>query len=443
MFAPTIPTTGMARVLSGLYRVPAMHIDMRCVVTNTVPVDAFRGAGKPETLALLERAIDIAAQETGIDKVELRRRNFIPEAAFPYTTPLGYTYERTDYPALLDRALQLADFGGFGERRRASEARELRRGFGLACHLHPTGGIADERGCVMARADGTIEAVAGTQSQGQGHATAFAQIVAQTLDLPIETVRLIQGDSARVPQGGGTGGSSSTIISGNTLVRAGETMLARARELAAERLEVSPVDLAYADGVFTVAGTDRGIGLSALAAEVENAGGLLEGTATFDGSLQSWPAGVMTCEVELDPETGAVSVDRLDVVVDIGTVINPLLVEGQIHGGIAAGLGQALLEDARYEPGTGQLLAGSWLDYALPRAADLPFMRVALAGTASQSNALGIKGVGELPTNGAPAAVANAVLDALQPYGIRHLSSPLTSERVWRAIHASVGDEGR
>lgn len=434
MFAPTIPTTGMAKVASGLYRIPAIHQAMRCAFSNTVPVDAFRGAGKPETTALLERLIDVAGVETGLGAIEIRRRNLVQ--AFPHTTALGYTYESGDYGRLLDEALKLADADGFTARRAASEAAGRRRGVGIACHLHGSGGVADEAAAVRVQGDGIIAATAGTQSQGQGHETIFAQIVGAALGIDYDRVRLAQGDTSRIARGGGTGGSSSTIISGTTLRRAADAVILKGRDLAAEFLEAAPADIAYREGRFEVVGTDRRIGLFEVAARAEGSGRRLEAEGDFVDKIESWPTGVMVCEVEVDPETGGVHVDRFAAVADVGTIVNPLLLAGQIHGGIAPGIGQALLEDAVYDRDSGQLLAGSWMDYGMPRADDVPALRVATFNTPSTNNALGIKGVGELPTNGAPAVVANALVDALRPYGVRHIESPATPERVWRAIHA-------
>lgn len=433
MFAPTIPTGGMAKVLSGLYRISAIRLDMRCAFSNTVPVDAFRGAGKPETLALLERLIDIAGVETGLGAAEIRRRNLVD--AFPHTTALGYTYESGDCRQLLEEALKLADTDGFDARFAASMAAGRARGLGIACHLHGSGGVADEASAIRVHGDGTIEATAGTQSQGQGHETIFAQIVGAALGVPYDRIRLSQGDTGRIARGGGTGGSSSTIISGTTLKRAADAVILKGRDLAAEFLEAAPADIAYRDGRFEVVGTDRRVGLFEVAQRAEASNRQLDATGDFVDKIESWSTGVMVCEVEVDPETGDVRVDRFTAVADVGTVINPLLLAGQIHGGIVPGIGQALLEDAVYDRDSGQLLAGSWMDYGMPRADDVPDLRVATFGTPSTNNALGIKGVGELPTNGAPAAVANAVVDALRPWGVRHIESPATPLRVWRAIH--------
>ena len=424
---PTIPTGGMAKVLTGLYTIPAASIRMRCAFTNTVPVDAVRGAGKPETLMLLERAVDQAARETGRDPVALRRLNLVKRDAFPHRTPLGASYDSGDYAALMDAVLRQAD--GYAGRRAASVARGRLRGRGLSCHLHGSGGWGDETSIVQVLPDGSIEARTGTQSQGQGHATAYAQVLAAAFGVPADKVRFIQGDSASIPRGGGTGGSSSTIISSTTLARAAEAAIEAGKEKAAELLEAAPIDIEWQDGAYAIAGTDRRIGLFEVASR-----GLIEGRADFAGTVATWPAGVAVAEVEIDPETGAVTLDRFAASVDAGTVVNPMLLAGQLHGGFAAGIGGALLEEARYDA-DGQLLTATLMDYAMPRAGDLPDFVHVLAGVPSPNNALGIKGVGELPTNGAPAAVANAVADAL---GGRHVELPMTAEKVWRALNGAV-----
>ena len=384
MFAPTIPTTGLAKVISGLYRIPAIRMDFDCVFSNTVPVDAIRGAGKPEALFLLERLVDIAAHETGRSPVELRRINLLRADEMPYATASGYTYDAADCIKLFDTALSVADEPGFTARRRASEAAGKRRGLGLSCHLHGTGGIADEHVVVNAEA-GRLVARVGSQSQGQGHETVFAQILSAALDVPVDRIDIRQGDTRSIPRGGGTGGSSSTIISGTTLKRAADVLIQRGRDLAAERLETSPADIAYRDGAFEVVGTDRRVG-------------------------------------------------RFLAVADCGPVVNPRLLAGQMHGGIVHGLGNALMEEALYDEETGQLLSGTLMDYALPRADDVPPLEVETIVTPSPNNLLGFKGVGELPTNGAPAALANAILDALRPLGVRHVDMPLTPHRIWMAL---------
>lgn len=429
---PTIPTAGMAKVLTCLYDIPAAHIHLRCAFSNTSPVDAVRGAGKPEALVLVERLVDVAARETGRDPVALRRLNLVKRDAFPYRTALGYTYDSGDYAALMDAVLREGDDAGYAARRAASAHSGLRRGRGFACHLHGSGGWGTETSIVTIGADGTIEARTGTQSQGQGHATAYAQIVAASFGVPVDRVRIVQGDSARIPRGGGTGGSSSTIVSGTTMKRAVDVAIAKAKEAAGELLEAATVDIEYAAGSFTVVGTDRRITLT----EIAERKGTIEGSADFESTVESWPTGIALCEVEVDPETGTVKLERFAAAVDVGTVVNPLLLAGQLHGGYAAGIGQALLEDACYDE-SGQLLAATLMDYAMPRAADMPMFRYVVASTPTPNNPLGIKGMGELPTNGAAAVVANAVLDALAGDGVTHVELPMTPHRIWRALEAA------
>ncbi len=428
MFAPTIPTTGLAKVISGLYRIPAIHVDFDCVFTNTVPVDAIRGAGKPEALFLLERLVDLAAHETGRTPVDLRRINLLRADEMPYAAASGYTYDAADCMRLFETALATADEPGFAARRAASEAAGKYRGLGFSCHLHGTGGIADEHVVVNVEADRLVASV-GTQSQGQGHETVFAQILSAALGVPVERIEIKQGDTRSIPHGGGTGGSSSTIISGTTLKRAADVVIERGRDLAAERLETSPADIAYRNGAFEIVGTDRRVGLFELAAWKP-----FDGDARFADKIESFPTGVMVCEVEVDPETGETRVDRLVAVADCGPVVNPRLLAGQMHGGIVHGLGNALMEEALYDEESGQLLSGTLMDYALPRADDVPPLQVETIVTPSPNNILGFKGVGELPTNGAPAAVANAILDALRPFGVRHIDMPLTAAKVWTAL---------
>ena len=428
MFAPTIPTTGLAKVISGLYRIPAIRIDFDCAFTNTVPVDAIRGAGKPEALFLLERLVDLAAQETGRSPIELRRLNLLTPGDMPYKSASGSTYDAADCVRLFETALTAADEAGFAARRAETEARGLRRGLGLSCHLHGTGGIADEHVVVQVAADRLVARV-GTQSQGQGHETVFAQILSSALGVPPDKIEVRQGDTHTIPRGGGTGGSSSTIISGTTLRRAADVVIRRGRDLAAERLETAAQDIVFRDGAFEIVGTDRRIGLLELATWRP-----FDGDAVFGDKIESFPTGVMACEVEVDPETGETRIDRFTAVADCGVVVNPRLLAGQMHGGMVHGAGNALMEEAIYDETTGQLLTGTLMDYALPRADDVPSLRTETIGTPSLNNFMGFKGVGELPTNGAPAAVANAILDALRPLGVRHLDMPITAHKVWRAL---------
>jgi carbon-monoxide dehydrogenase large subunit len=429
MVAPTISTAGLSKVISGLYRIPAISLDFDCVFTNTVPVDAIRGAGKPEALFLLERMVDTAAHETGRSAVELRRLNMLKPSDLPHTVPTGYTYDSGDYPRLFDAALEAADSAGFAARRIASEAQGKRRGLGLSCHLHGTGGVADEHVIVNVEPDRLIARL-GTQSQGQGHETIFGQLLSAALGVPPDKIEIRQGDTRSIPHGGGTGGSSSTIISGTTLKRAADVVIQRGRDLAAERLEASAADIAFRDGAFEVVGTDRRIGLFELAAWKK-----FDGDAVFADKIESFPTGVMVCEVEVDPQTGETRIERFTAVADCGVVVNPRLLTGQMHGGIVHGIGNAVMEEAVYDEETGQLLSGTLMDYALPRAEDVPNFTVETIATPSPNNFMGLKGVGELPTNGAPAAVGNAVVDALRPLGVRHIDMPITAAKVWAAIH--------
>ena len=433
MFAPSIATTGMAKVISGLYRIPAIRLDFDCAFTNTVPVDAIRGAGKPEALFLLERLVDIAAHETGHTPIELRRLNLLQPGDMPYKAASGYTYDAADCPRLFETAMRQADVTGFEARRSASEAAGKRRGLGLSCHLHGTGGMADEHVVVQVTPNRLVASL-GTQSQGQGHETVFAQVLSAALGVAVERIEIRQGDTLSIPHGGGTGGSSSTIISGTTLKRAADVVIQRGRDLAAERLEAAPADIAYRDGAFEVVGTDRRVGLFELAAWKP-----FDGDAVFADKIESFPTGVMVCEVEVDPDTGATRIDRFTAVADAGVVVNPRLLEGQMCGGIVHGLGNALMEEAVYDEETGQLLSGTLMDYALPRAEDVPDLCIATIATASPNNILGMKGIGELPTNGAPAALGNAILDALRSLGVRHIDMPITAQKVWQATRRGPG----
>ena len=435
-FGLGVPTDGMAKVLTGCYRIPAAQLTVTCAFTNTVPVDAYRGAGKPEAMFLLERLIDVAARTTGIDPIALRRRNLIPAAAMPYRTALGKIYDSGDFPAALEQALTLAEYDGFAVRRVQAATAGRLRGFGVACYLHGTGGIADETSEVEVGGDAAagVTVRVGAQSSGQGHATAFAQIVAQRLGLPVDGIHVLQGDTDAIARGGGTGGSSSTIITGNTVARASDDLIAQGRERAADRLEAAKADIEYTQGRFHVVGTDRGVSLFELAA-----GSRLAGSAAFRDSMLSFPAGAQAAEVEIDPQTGSVALIALASSVDVGPPVNPMLVAGQMHGGLAQGIGQAMMEHAVHDPATGQPVAGSLMDYALPRAADLPAFRHGTMESASPNNTLGFKGVGELGPIGAPPAVINAIVDALAGAGVTHLDMPATSETVWRALGGSGG----
>lgn len=439
-FAPSIPTTGMAKVLSGLYAIPAIHMRMRCAFTNTVPVDAYRGAGKPETIFALERLIDMAARQIGIDRFELRRRNLIRPEAMPYKTATGFTYDSGDFPALFEKALIAGDVAGFTRRQKDSGSRGLLRGLGVSCYLHGTGGAADENGVVEIHGNGRVTVLAGTQSTGQGHETAYAQGVAKALDLPLDRIAVQQGDTASIATGGGTGGSSSTIISVTTIQAATQTLVERIKLLAGHLLEAAPHDIALRDGQAEIIGTDRRLSLAELALKATGdvipaaLRGPLQGRASFKDQIASFPSGVIVVEVEVDADTGTVRIDRLLSVQDVGTVINQQLVDGQMQGGIVQGLGQALTESCAYDQQSGQLLSGSFMDYGLPRADDAPAIQTLTLSLPSPNNALGIKGVGELGPIGAPPAIVNAIVDALGPQGPAHLDMPVTPQRIWASL---------
>ncbi|MBM3557069.1 MAG: xanthine dehydrogenase family protein molybdopterin-binding subunit, partial [Alphaproteobacteria bacterium] len=440
-FAAGCVTDSAAKVISGLYRIPAIHMRSTGRFTNTVPVDAYRGAGKPEALFLLERLVDLAAEAAGLDPIEIRRRNLVPSAAMPYRTALGKTYDGGDFAATLDRLVAGADLAGFARRREDSGTAGRLRGLGISCFLHGVGGVADETARVEVLPEGKVIAETGTQSTGQGHETAFARVVADALGVPRDSVALRQGDSDRLPRGGGTGGSSSAILSANTLRRATLAVIERGRRIAAQALEAAPADIEFSAGVYRIAGTDRSLGLFDVAAlaltkELPAAvAGPLAETRDFADTIATFPHGAMAIEVEIDRETGQVGIARVTAAIDVGPRLDSSIVEGQIHGAIVQGIGQAVMEHCLYDRDTGQLLTGSLMDYAIPRADDLPMIAEAgVPASAAPGNAMGLRGVGEIGTNGAPAAVVNAVVDALHPLGVRHVDMPATAETIWRAL---------
>jgi carbon-monoxide dehydrogenase large subunit len=457
-FAPSVPTYLYATLLAGCYRTPAIYCNVRAVFTNTVPVDAYRGAGRPEAAYLIERIVDNAARALGIDRAEIRRKNFLRREDFPYATPVGLTYDVGDYHATLELALQHAGYTSFEQRRTEARRRGKLRGFGIssyveACGIAPSavagalGARAGlyESGQVRVHPTGAVTVYTGAHSHGQGHETTFAQIVSDYLGVPIEQVEVVHGDSAKSSFGMGTYGSRSLAVGGSAIVKALDKVAAKAKKIAAHLLEASPSDIELANGAFTVAGTDRKktLGEIALAAyiphnyPIEELEPGLDETAFYDPKNFTYPAGCHVVEVEIDPETGVVKVERVTVADDIGRVINPMIVDGQIHGGLAQGIGQALLEECVYEPGSGQLVTGSYMNYTMPRAADLPFFDVGLHVTECTHNPLGVKGCGEVGAIGVPPAVINAVVDALAHLGITHLDMPATPEKVWRAIRAA------
>ncbi len=440
-FGPAIPSQMTGCMLSGAYPVPAIFATCDGVYTNTVPVDAYRGAGRPEATYLIERLMDAIARDLGLAPDEVRLRNFIAPEQMPYKTASGPVYDSGDFAGNMRDAMAAADWAGFAARRAQSRARGLYRGIGMSTYVEICG-FDEEEATIRFGDDDRLELLIGTQSTGQGHETAYAQIVAGGLGLPIEAVRVIQGDTDRIPTGQGTSGSRSLPVGGPAVRAAVDAVITRGKGVAARILQARPEDVGFADGRFTLTGGDRGISIWELvraAREPDNrppgeAEAGLDATGRYALTASTFPNGCHICELEVDPDTGAVAIVRYTVVDDFGTIVNPLLLAGQVHGGIAQGVGQALTEQVVYEPGSGQLLTGSFLGYAIPRAADLPSFTVAFNSIPCRTNPLGIKGAGEAGTIGACPAVINAVIDALAPLGVRHIDMPATPERVWRSI---------
>jgi carbon-monoxide dehydrogenase large subunit len=454
-FATCIPTYLYGTLLAGTYTTPAIYVETKAVFTHTVPVDAYRGAGRPEATFLLERIVDLAADELGMDPSELRRRNFISKDAYPYQTPVALQYDSGDYFATLDLALKAADVQGFEARRREAAGRGKLRGLGIAtyieaCGIAPSAVVGSlgaraglfECAAVRVHPTGSVTVLTGSHSHGQGHETTFAQLVADGLGIPIESVEIVHGDSAKIPYGMGTYGSRSLAVGGTAIVKAMDKVVAKGRKIAAHLLEAAEADVEFKDGKFSVAGTDRSKTLAevALTAYVphnfphEELEPGLDETAFYDPKNFTFPSGAHIAEVEIDPETGQVTIVNFTASDDFGRILNPMIVEGQVHGGLAQGIGQALLEGCVYDKETGQLLTGSYNDYTMPRADDLPSFKLSTNVTPCTHNPLGVKGCGEAGAIGAPAAITNALVDALKPLGIRHLDMPATPERLWRLI---------
>jgi carbon-monoxide dehydrogenase large subunit len=448
-FGAAIPGPIYSALLAGVYRTPAVFVEVAGVFSNTVPTDAYRGAGRPEACYVLERLADQAARELGLDRAELRRRNFIPRAAMPYKTPIGPTYDCGDFPGIFEKALKAARYG---ENRPPSPGKL--RGVGVACYVESSGvapsrlaGMMGAKGGfyeaaqVRVAPDGSVTAFLGTHNHGQGHATTFAQILSHRLEVPMEKIQIVEGDTAAVPAGTGTFGSRSMAVGGSALYKAIDKVIDKGKRIAGHLLEASEKDIGFAEGEFKVTGTDRRVSFAEVAKaahaphryplEVLEPG--LDESAFYDPTNFAFSNGAHVCEVEVDPETGAVEIVGYWALDDIGTVINPMIVEGQVHGGIAQGIGQALAERTAYD--SGQLLSGSFMDYALPRAADFPFFWTETdESQPCTHNPLGAKGCGESGAIGAPAAVISALLDALAPLGVTDVEMPATPHRVWQAI---------
>ena len=439
---PISPTLLYTRMLANAYRLPAIHAEVEGVLTNTVFTDAYRGAGIPESNYVVERLVDKAAARLGLAPDEIRRRNLIPAAAMPYPVPLlDITYDSGDYARLLEDSMALAGWSGFAARRAEAAARGRLRGIGMAVYVESTVGDPAEHVSIRFQDDGGVNLSSGTGASGQGHETTYAQLLSESLGIPFEAVRLIEGDSDDLPAGGGSGGSRSTYMVALAIEDGAAKVVEKGTRLAASLLEAAPDDIRFADGTFAIAGTDRGIDIMTLAAQAKDPANLPEGmepgldadgrTETFEGTF---PNGCHICEVEVDPETGAVEIAGYAAANDFGRVVNPMLVDGQVHGGVAQGLGQAVFESCVYDEESGQLLSGSFMDYCLPRADDLPDFLLTNNDVPSGQNPLGIKGCGEAGSIPAPAAVVNAVLDALKERGVTDIDMPLTPERVWRAL---------
>ncbi len=438
--APGPATRNAVRNTLGVYKTPLIEVTTKCVFTNTTPVGAYRGAGRPEANYYMERLVETAAAETGIDRIALRRRNHIAPEAMPYKAPNGTTYDSGDFTNLLDQALALADWDGFADRRAESRARGRLRGRGISDYLELTGPPGREMGGIRFEPNGDVTIITGTLDYGQGHASPFAQVLATRLGIPFRRIRLLQGDSDELIAGGGTGGSKSMMTSGVAIVEAGDKVIAAGRQIAAHVLEAAVADIEFHAGRFVIAGTDRAIGIMELAEQIRSGLELppglpqsLDVANISDGPTSAFPNGCHIAEVEVDPETGIVEVVRYSFVNDFGVVINPLLVTGQAHGGIVQGIGQALRERTVYDE-HGQLLTGSYMDYAMPRAEDAPMFTSAFHPVPAKTNPLGAKGCGEAGCAGALPSVMNALVDALAEYGVRHIDMPATPERVWRAI---------
>ncbi|MBR0651231.1 xanthine dehydrogenase family protein molybdopterin-binding subunit [Roseomonas terrae] len=441
-FAPFIPTGAGTKVLASVYGFQAIHAQVIGVMTNTVPVDAYRGAGRPESNYLVERLIDTAAREMGIDRVEIRRRNMVPSAAMPYVSAMGQRYDSGEFAQLMSSALTKIDWAGFPARKAGAAKSGKKRGIGLAYYLEATGGAPTENAAVKFTDDGFADVYVGTQSTGQGHETAYAMMTSFELGIPIEKIRVKQGDSDTLPDGGGTGGARSLYSEGQAILVTTASVVEKGKKAASEHLEASVADIEFAprDGGFTVVGTDRSVGILDLAAAQRKkvAAGieatLLDAQETAEIKSHTFPNGCHAAEVEVDPETGIVSVLRYIVVDDVGHALNPLIVRGQVHGGVTQGIGQALHERTAYDGESGQLLSASFMDYALPRAEDLPDIDVDLIEVPCETNPLGVKGAGEAGAVGSPPAVMNALVDALSDAGVRSIDMPATPEAVWKAL---------
>ncbi|HEY1723496.1 MAG TPA: xanthine dehydrogenase family protein molybdopterin-binding subunit [Magnetospirillaceae bacterium] len=456
-FASAVPTYLYGTLLAGQYTTPAIYVEVKSAFTNTVPVDAYRGAGRPEATYLLERIVEQAAREMKIDPAELRRRNLIQPNAFPYQTPVALTYDTGNYEAHLNKALEIGDYKGFSGRRSDSAKRGKLRGIGLSCYIEACGiapsAVAGalgaraglyEAGEVRFNPTGSVTVFTGSHSHGQGHETTFAQVVSDKLGIPIDSIEIVHGDTGRIPFGMGTYGSRSIAVGGSAIVRAMDKLIAKGKKIAAHMMEAAEGDIVFENGQFKVQGTDKATPIAAIAFSayvphnypLDKVEPGFDETAFYDPANFTYPSGTYICEVEVDPDTGVVQVAQFSAVDDFGNIINPLIVEGQVQGGIAQGLGQALVEGCVYSE-DGQLVTGSFMDYGMPRADHIPKYNFAFTNTPCTHNPLGVKGCGEAGAIGSPPAIINAIIDALTPLGVTDLSMPATPVRVWQAIQSA------
>ena len=433
-------------IMSSIYHVPNVHFRARAALTNTLPTRPYRSSGRPEVMFVIERLIDLAARQTGIDRIELRRRNLVPVSMMPYTNPFGMTYDSGHYHEVMERVLTLGDWAGFPARKAEAKARGKRRGIGVANYVDTATGAPREKAEMTVMPEGIVEVAIGTVSQGQGHETSFAQLVGEWLGVPFDSIRLVTGDTARVSVGGGAHSGRALRLGSIVMLNASNEIIEKGTRIAAHLFEADPADVEFAAGIFAVKGTDRRIGIFGVAREAmqrndlpDELRGPLQGVGDETINLAAFPYGCHVCEVEVDPETGVVDIVRYSAVDDVGRAVNPMIVHGQVHGGIVQGVGQALMENAYYDPDSAQVIAGSFMDYAMPRADRMPSFDCELSEVPSPTHPLGIRPAGEGGTTPALGVVINAVVDALSEFGVSHVEMPATPERVWRAIRDAQG----
>ncbi|MSQ51361.1 MAG: xanthine dehydrogenase family protein molybdopterin-binding subunit [Betaproteobacteria bacterium] len=444
--ATLVPSEISLLFIPSVYDIPNAWLTTRGVFTNTSPLTSYRGAGRPEAITLIERLMDKAALELGIDPIEMRRRNFIRPQAMPYKTATGFSYDSGEFEKLMDQGLALADWNGFGSRRAQSEAKGMLRGRALTYYIE-MGGRFNDRMELRCDPGGTVTIVAGTHSHGQGHATTYAQMVSDWLGVPFDSIRYLQGDTDKVPFGRGSFAARASLVGGAALREASLSMIEKAKLMAAHLMEAAAKDIEFKNGQFRIAGTDKSMSFANVARAFYRPGGIpkhlgvgLEASGSWEADPPNYPNGCHLCELEIDPQTGEVRLDSYTVIDDLGRVINPMICEGQIHGGLAQGIGQALMEHAVYDPESGQLLSGSFTDYCMPRADDFSPVKIEYVEIPCTTNPLGVKGVGEAGAVGSPPTIVNAILDALRPLGVTHIEMPATPNRVWQAIHSASAE---